>query len=133
MNVSSIIYVSFPTEENIHRTNHHVYIVLVLSRTEFQKYCKGIGSFEKREVMLLLYGTGYSSYFIQINPTWNELGRITVFIIDEIMLQIGSDYEWWLWVAIEPAHKQVLGVCISRHKKYASCWVIPQFIDQGQW
>jgi putative transposase len=31
------------------------------------------------------------------------------------MLQIGSDYAW-LWVAIEPVHKQVLGVYISRHR-----------------
>lgn len=43
MNVSSIVYVSLSTEENIHRTNH-VRIVLVLSRTEFQKYSKGVGS-----------------------------------------------------------------------------------------
>jgi transposase-like protein len=32
------------------------------------------------------------------------------------MLQIGSDYAW-LWVAVvEPVHKQVLGVYISRHR-----------------
>jgi putative transposase len=31
------------------------------------------------------------------------------------MLQIGSDYAW-LWVAIEPVHKQVLGVHVSRHR-----------------
>jgi putative transposase len=31
------------------------------------------------------------------------------------MLQVGSDYAW-LWVAIEPVHKQVLGVYVSRHR-----------------
>ena len=31
------------------------------------------------------------------------------------MLQIGSEYAW-LWVAIEPVHKQVLGVYVSRHR-----------------
>jgi putative transposase len=31
------------------------------------------------------------------------------------MLQIGSDYAW-LWVAIEPVHRQVLGVYVSRHR-----------------
>jgi len=41
--------------------------------------------------------------------------RVTAFIIDETMLQIGSDYAW-LWVAIEPIHKQVLGVYVSRHR-----------------
>jgi transposase-like protein len=33
------------------------------------------------------------------------------------MLQIGSSNEAWLWiVAIEPIHKQILGVYISRHR-----------------
>src|ERR1051326_8494896 len=41
--------------------------------------------------------------------------RVTAFIIDETMLQIGSDYAW-LWVAVEPVHKQILGVYISRHR-----------------
>ena len=31
------------------------------------------------------------------------------------MLQIGTD-EAWLWVAVEPIHKQILGVYISRHR-----------------
>ena len=31
------------------------------------------------------------------------------------MVQIGSD-EAWLWIAIEPIHKQILGVYISRHR-----------------
>jgi putative transposase len=31
------------------------------------------------------------------------------------MLQIGSN-EAWLWVAVEPIHKQILGVYISRHR-----------------
>jgi transposase-like protein len=31
------------------------------------------------------------------------------------MFQIASDYTW-LWVAIEPIHKRVLGVYISRHR-----------------
>ena len=31
------------------------------------------------------------------------------------MIQIGSD-EAWLWVAVEPIHKQILGVYISRHR-----------------
>jgi putative transposase len=31
------------------------------------------------------------------------------------MLQIGSD-QAWLWIAIEPVHRQILGVYISRHR-----------------
>jgi hypothetical protein len=40
--------------------------------------------------------------------------RVAAFILDETMLQIGSVYAW-LWVAIEPVHRQVLGVHVSRH------------------
>jgi transposase-like protein len=40
--------------------------------------------------------------------------RVSVFLIDETMLQISTD-EAWLWIAVEPIHKQILGVYISRH------------------
>jgi putative transposase len=49
------------------------------------------------------------------NKFYLKRSRVTAFIIDETMLQIGPDYAW-LWVAIEAVHKQVLGVYISRHK-----------------
>jgi putative transposase len=41
--------------------------------------------------------------------------RVSAFLIDETMLQIGPD-QAWLWVAVEPIHKQILGVYISRHR-----------------
>lgn len=41
--------------------------------------------------------------------------RVSAFLIDETTLQIGSS-EAWLWVAVEPIHKQILGVYISRHR-----------------
>src|SRR5918994_6261113 len=41
--------------------------------------------------------------------------RITAFVIDETQIQIGSD-EAWLWVAIEPIRRRILGVYISRHR-----------------
>lgn len=41
--------------------------------------------------------------------------RVAAFIIDETMIQVGSD-QAWLWVATEPVHKQVLGVYVSRHR-----------------
>jgi hypothetical protein len=43
------------------------------------------------------------------------------FPIDETMLQIGSNNGAWLWVAMEPIHKQILGVYVSRHKEYDNC------------
>jgi putative transposase len=41
--------------------------------------------------------------------------RVSAFLIDETMLHIGTE-EAWLWVAVEPIHKQILGVYISRHR-----------------
>lgn len=55
--------------------------------------------------------------------------RITAaFIIDETQIQIGSN-EAWLWVVvIEPIHRTILGVCISRHRNMivvAESFLIP--------
>lgn len=41
--------------------------------------------------------------------------RVSAFLIDETMLQIGSEGAW-LWIAVEPIHRQILGVYISRHR-----------------
>ena len=38
--------------------------------------------------------------------------RISAFIIDETIIQIG-DENFWLWICIEPIHKSVLGINIS--------------------
>jgi putative transposase len=54
----------------------------------------------------------------QFNPKHiypSKKTRVTAFIIDETQIQIGSDGAW-LWVAIEPLHRQILGVYISRHR-----------------
>jgi transposase-like protein len=43
--------------------------------------------------------------------------RIAAFLIDETQMQIGGTEEAWLWVAIiEPIHRAILGVYISRHR-----------------
>jgi putative transposase len=41
--------------------------------------------------------------------------RVSAFIINETMIQIGSS-EAWLWIAVEPIHRQILGAYISRHR-----------------
>src|SRR6188472_3683217 len=41
--------------------------------------------------------------------------RVSAFLIDETMIHIGSD-EAWLWIAVEPIHRQILGVYISKHR-----------------
>jgi putative transposase len=51
--------------------------------------------------------------------------RVSTFLIDETMLQISS-IEAWLWVAVEPIHKQNLGVYNSRHRNMI---VVEAFLD----
>ncbi|MGD1837260.1 MAG: hypothetical protein ACPKPY_04285, partial [Nitrososphaeraceae archaeon] len=39
--------------------------------------------------------------------------RVSAFIIDETMIQIGNQH-FWLWICIEPIQKSVLGIHISK-------------------
>ena len=41
--------------------------------------------------------------------------RVTAFIIDETVIQIGNQ-NFWLWIAIEPIHSSVLGIYISEER-----------------
>ena len=41
--------------------------------------------------------------------------RISAFIIDETMVQKGCKHVW-IWIAIEPIHKSVLGIYISEER-----------------
>ena len=41
--------------------------------------------------------------------------RVTAFIIDETVIQIGSQH-FWLWFCIEPIHSSVLGIYISEER-----------------
>ena len=50
---------------------------------------------------------------------------ISEFIIDETLIKAGSDYVW-LWVAIEPRDKMILGIRISIER---SMLVAKQFIQ----
>ena len=41
--------------------------------------------------------------------------RISAFIIDETIIQIGNNH-YWLWIAIEPVHRTILGIYISQER-----------------
>ncbi|MFL6316092.1 MAG: hypothetical protein ACJ73C_05045 [Nitrososphaeraceae archaeon] len=49
---------------------------------------------------------------------------ISEFIIDETLIKVGSDYVW-IWVAIEPMNKMILGIRLSIER---SMLVAEQFI-----
>jgi transposase-like protein len=42
--------------------------------------------------------------------------RVSAFLIDETIIQIGFSNEALLWVVVEPTLRQILGVYISRHR-----------------
>ncbi len=41
--------------------------------------------------------------------------RVSAFIIDETMIQIGNQY-FWLWFCIEPVHSSVLGIYLPEER-----------------
>ena len=41
--------------------------------------------------------------------------RVSAYLIDETQVQIGHD-DAWIWVAVEPVHRTILGVYVSRHR-----------------
>jgi hypothetical protein len=45
------------------------------------------------------------------NPN-KKKARITAFVIDETLIQIGDTDDAWFWVATEPIHRQILGWCL---------------------
>ena len=61
---------------------------------------------------MYLYGIGFKrfdSYQIY------KRKRITAFIIDETVIQIGNQH-FWLWFCIEPIYSSVLGIYISEER-----------------
>ena len=64
----------------------------------------------KKEVMLQ-YGIGLRFGSSQIY----KRKRVSAFIIDETIIQIGWKH-FWLWICIEPIHSSVLGIHISEER-----------------
>ncbi len=44
-----------------------------------------------------------------------DVMRVQAFLVDETYVKIGSS-EAWIWVAVEPVHRYILGVYLSRHQ-----------------
>jgi putative transposase len=61
-----------------------------------------------KEVMFQ-FGSNWLQHY-NLQKIYCKRKRISEFIIDETLIQIGKDY-FWLWVAIiEPSNKEVLGI-----------------------
>ena len=44
-----------------------------------------------------------------------DVKRVKAFLVDETYVKVGS-FEAWVWVAVEPVHRYILGVYLSRHQ-----------------
>ena len=44
-----------------------------------------------------------------------DVKRVQAFLVDETYVKVGS-FEAWVWVAVEPIHRCILGVYLSRHQ-----------------
>jgi putative transposase len=60
---------------------------------------------------MCLYGTGFRDLVL----CRSIRKRVSAFIIDETVIQIGSQH-FWLWFCIEPIHSSVLGIYISEER-----------------
>ena len=58
--------------------------------------------------------------------------RISAFIIDETVIQIGSQH-FWLWFCIEPIHSSVLGIYISKSRNMLIAEKFIRFISGKVW
>ena len=65
-----------------------------------------------RKGVTCLCGTGFRD--LQNIPMYKRK-RVTAFIIDETVIQIGNQH-FWLWICIEPIHRSVLGIYISEER-----------------
>ena len=50
---------------------------------------------------------------------YNKHRRVSAFIIDETIIQIGKQH-FWLWICIGPIYRSVLGIYISEEKHVGS-------------
>ena len=57
---------------------------------------------------------------------YNKRKRVTAFIIDETVIQIGNQH-FWLWICIEPLHKTILGIYISEERNI--CLLLRNLLD----
>jgi putative transposase len=62
---------------------------------------------------MFLFGTGFKCLLHAISIYKRK--RVSAFIIDETVIQIGSQH-FWLWICIESIHKSVLGIYISEER-----------------
>ena len=64
-----------------------------------------------RKGVTFLFGAGFRDSIL----TSFTKGRVSAYIIDETVIQVGNQH-FWLWFCIEPVNSSVLGICISEER-----------------
>lgn len=64
-----------------------------------------------KEIMFQ-YGNGFNIHYRPKKILQRKRKKVQEFIVDETLLKVGSQYVW-VWVAIEPLAKVILGIRIS--------------------
>jgi putative transposase len=58
-----------------------------------------------------------------------DVKRVHAFLVDETYVQVGS-FEAWVWVAVEPVHRYVLGVYLSRHQNIVAQLFLKTLVEK---
>jgi putative transposase len=72
-----------------------------------------------------------------------DVPRVQAFLVDETYVKVGSSGAW-VWVAVEPVHRFILGVYLSRHQNMIAAELLlkslvekygkhPVYTDGGTW
>ena len=74
-------------------------------------------------IILQKYVQAYHTVFFHIKAKSKKIiqikRKVSEFIIDETLLKVGENYVW-LWIAIEPIDKIVLGI-LDFYPEYRRC------------
>ena len=62
-------------------------------------------------------GIGFKSIILKKYPQKisSKKKKISEYVIDETVIKVGSEYIW-VWIAIEPENKEILGMSISKEQ-----------------
>ena len=93
---------------------HALYLYFI--GLSFKNTSKHWNHWKKKEEVTHVAIWNWVQQFNPKNVTLEKEGRISAFIIDETMVQIGGRNEAWMWIAIEPVHSTVLRIVLSRHR-----------------
>jgi putative transposase len=114
MSYSNIHVGQICQKQNIHYCSNVFFLYLYFLGLSLRNTSKALEPFKDQQrshVSVWNWIQRFSSFHI-----YNKHRRVSAFIIDETVIQIGNQH-FWLWICIEPIHKSVLGIYISQKRE----------------